>query len=343
MPPKEAHDGRHAGPGATARTSLDIFRKVLVQVVSTTHIVIGLDAGGSKTHLRAQSPAWSAPVELRGPGANPNRIGMTEAAEVLSGLVGRVVGKEGEAPERVSVCAGVSGAGREEEQEILSAAIREALNHPRTVRVEVVHDALIALDAAYDSGSGLIVIAGTGSVALARTVDGTLLRVGGWGHLLGDPGSGYAIGQAGLRSVAAAFDGGAETVLRKRLRTQFGIANRRQLIQSVYQEDLSMQDVAPLVVDAAVEGDAVADRIVHDAADGLSEQVGWLARQSDSIASHITLLGGMVQNEHYDQVLRTHLRDHFPDWSVQQLRSEPVTGALRRAQRLLQQDAGYTP
>jgi N-acetylglucosamine kinase-like BadF-type ATPase len=268
---------------------------------------------------------------------------MDEAAGVLVELVERVV-EECPSAERVSVCAGVSGAGREEEQEALASAIREALTRPsRTVHVEVVHDALIALDAAYDSGSGLIVIAGTGSVALARTVDGALHRVGGWGHLLGDPGSGYAIGQAGLRAVAAAFDGGDETTLQGRLRDQFGIESRQRLIHSVYQEGFSMQDVAPLVVEAAAEEDAVADRILHDAADGLTEQVGWLVHHSESIRPRITLLGGMVQNEHYDQVLRRRLHDQFPNWSVQQLRAEPVTGALRRARRLLREGAECNP
>jgi N-acetylglucosamine kinase-like BadF-type ATPase len=193
----------------------------------------------------------------------------------------------------------------------------------------VVHDALIALDAAYDADSGLIVIAGTGSVALARTVDGALLRVGGWGHLLGDPGSGYAIGQAGLRAVAAAFDGGEDTTVRGRLGEQFGVADRHQLIHAVYQDGLSMQDVAPLVVEAAAEGDDVADRILGDAADGLTEQVSWLVQRSETIAPRITLLGGMVQNEHYDQVLRRRLHDHFPEWSVQELQTEP--GPIRRS------------
>jgi len=260
---------------------------------------------------------------------------MTEAARVLVDLVERVV-EEGPSAEQIAICAGVSGAGRDEEQDVLSSEIREALSVPsRTVRVEVVHDALIALDAAYDSESGLIVIAGTGSVALARTVGGALRRVGGWGHLLGDPGSGYAIGQAGLRAVAAAFDGGDETILRSRLGEQFEIEDRQRLIHSVYQEDFSMQDVAPLVVESAAAGDVVAGRILHDAADGLTEQVTWLVHRSESIQPRITLLGGMVQNEHYDRVLQRRLHDQFPDWSVQQLHVEPVTGALRRAQRLL--------
>jgi N-acetylglucosamine kinase-like BadF-type ATPase len=310
--------------------------------VSTTHFIVGLDAGGSKTLLRGEHVGHPEPIERRGPGANPNRVGMEEAAGILVDLIdeslqGRSV------PDRISVCAGVSGAGRAEEQEALGEAIRGTLSGPGcTVHVEVVHDALIALDAAYDAESGLIVIAGTGSVALARTVEGRLLRVGGWGHLLGDPGSGYSVGQKGLRAVAAACDGGDATTLRARLREQFGIEDREQLIHAVYQDGISMQDVAPLVVDAAAD-DAVAAGILADEADGLAEQVGWLVDQSDPITPRITLLGGMIQNDRYDRVLRGRLRDHFPDWSVRQLQTEPVTGALRRARRLLKQDVGCGP
>ncbi len=267
---------------------------------------------------------------------------MDEAADILVALIEDSL-QDGPVPDCVSVCAGVSGAGRAEEQEALGEAIREALGGPgRTVHVEVVHDALIALDAAYDTESGLIVIAGTGSVALARTDEGTLLRVGGWGHLLGDPGSGYAIGQQGLRAVAEACDGGEATALRARLRDQFGIGDREQLIHAVYQDGLSMQDVAPLVVDAAAD-DAVAGRILAEEADGLAEQVGWLVDRAEPTASRITLLGGMVQNDRYDQVLRDRLHDHFPDWSVRQLQTEPVTGALRRARRLLERDVECSP
>jgi N-acetylglucosamine kinase-like BadF-type ATPase len=311
--------------------------------VSTTHFIVGLDAGGSKTLLRGEHAGRPEPIERRGPGANPNRVGMDEAADTLVALINDSL-QGGPVPECVSVCAGVSGAGRAEEQEALGEAIREALSGAgRTVHVEVVHDALIALDAAYDAESGLIVIAGTGSVALARTVEGTLLRVGGWGHLLGDPGSGYAIGQQGLRAVAAACDGGEATTLRGRLHDQFGIGDREQLIHAVYQDGLSMQDVAPLVVDAAADDDAVALRILADEADGLAEQVGWLVDRAEPVAPRITLLGGMVQNDRYDQVLRARLHDHFPDWSVRQLRTEPVTGALRRARRLLQRDVECRP
>lgn len=236
---------------------------------------------------------------------------------------------------QLSVCAGVSGAGRAQEQEAITEALREAFAGPETsVNVEVVHDGLIALDAAYDAGSGVIVIAGTGSVVLARTVDDALVRVGGWGHIIGDPGSGYAIGQAGLQAVAEAYDGGRETDLRARVREQCGITDRQCLIHKVYQENFRVQTVAPLVIDAAADGDAVAGRILTTQASALARHVEWVLNHDVEMASRITLLGGMVRNDHYARTLRQTLNDRFPEWSVEFLKNEPVEGALRRARRL---------
>lgn len=330
-------------PSATgkgeARYDADAFLLLPVRFVSTSHFVVGLDAGGSKTHLLAQCSERSAPIEERGPGANPNRIGLDRAADVLVNLVGDAI--RGCSIERLSVCAGVSGAGRTREQEALTEALRAAFSGSDTaVRVEVVHDALIALDAAYDTGSGLIVIAGTGSVVLARTRDGTLLRVGGWGHLLGDPGSGYSIGQAGLQAVAEAYDGGRDTDLRTRLHEHFDIDSRERLIHNVYQEGVSVQAVAPLVIEAAADGDDVAAELLSTQAAGLAEQVAWLVQRDESIAPRITLLGGMVRNDHYARYLHQILHDRFPNWSVDVLEKEPVVGALRRARRLLSEAAG---
>lgn len=302
--------------------------------MSTRRFVVGVDAGGSKTHLRAQCSEGSEPIDERGPGANPNRIGVDGAADVLVSLIGEAT-RGCSSIERLSVCAGVSGAGREREQEALSDALRSAFAGPNTtVHVEVVHDALIALDAAYDSESGLIVIAGTGSVVLARTVKNTLVRVGGWGHILGDPGSGYSIGRAGLNALAEAFDGGRETELQHRFREVCGIHSRKQLIHKVYQEEFTVQTAAPLVIDAAADGDNVAARILATHTAALTRQIGWILDRDVEIAPRITLLGGMVRNDHYANVLRHILHDHFPTWSVALLENDPVEGALRRAHRL---------
>jgi len=298
-------------------------------------LLVGLDAGASNTHLRAQCPDADERIERRGPGANPNQTGLDHAAAVLVDLVEEALA-ECPSADRLAVCAGVAGAGRKPEQARLTEALRRALTGPeRTVRVEVVPDAVIAIDAAYDEGSGVVVIAGTGSMVLGRTPDGTLRRAGGWGSLLGDDGSGYALGRAGLRAVAAAFDGGPDTALRARLRNQFGIDNRDDLLDAVYQSALDVASVAPLVLDAAADGDAVATDLLATQVASLADQVGWLLARDTVLPPRLTLAGGLTQNDHYAHHLRRALADRVPDATVERLRDEPVAGALHRARRLV--------
>ena len=284
--------------------------------------------------LLAEHKDHSGQITREGPAANPQRTGVAPVARTLARLVREALQPHAPA-DRLSVCAGVAGAGRSEEQEALARRLRRALaDDADTVCVEVVHDACVALEAAFGAESGLVVIAGTGSIVVARTEEGTVRRAGGWGYLLGDAGSGYAVGRAGLRAVAATFDGGADTSLRARVTEQYDIGGRKALLQQVYQDEVALQDVAPLVVEAAADGDPVASDILTSQATALAQQVGWLLEEGGSIAARIALLGGMLRNEHYAEVLRRTLHTQVPDWSVEVLRHDPVVGALRRARRL---------
>lgn len=302
--------------------------------MSTKRFVVGLDAGGSNTSLLATCEDCSEPIDRHGAATNFQRAGVEQSARTLATLVRRTL-RPYRPIDRLSVCAGVAGAGRPVEQTALADHLRRALkDEADVVRVEVVHDAHIALATAFGSGSGLVIIAGTGSVVFARAQDDTTYRAGGWGHLLGDAGSGYAVGRAGLRAVAEAFDGGTNTSLRAHVDEQYGIDGREALIHQVYQDDLALQDVAPLVIEAAANDDPVASNILTSQAAALTQQVEGLLERADGIAPRVALLGGMLRNEHYAQVLRRALRTRVPDWSVEILRHEPVVGALRRARHL---------
>lgn len=302
-------------------------------LVHTDQFFVGLDAGGSRTVLRADCAACTTRIDRCGPAANPQRGGVQEAARTLASLV-RESMQEHRPVERLSICAGVAGAGRIDDQEALTARIRRGLGRDAaTVHVQVVPDAHIALDAAFGAESGLVVIAGTGSVVYGRARDGSTCRAGGWGYRLGDPGSGYAVGRAGLRAVAEAFDGGTDTALRTRVAERYDIAERGALLHWVYQDEFALQNVAPLVIETAAEGDPVAADIIASQAEKLTQQVEWLMKEANDVAPRIALLGGMLQNSHYAQVLRRALRDRVSDWSIKVLRDEPVLGALRRARR----------
>lgn len=296
-------------------------------------LCIGLDVGGSKTELLASRSGDDERIRLTGPGANIQRIGIEASAHTLADLIQRAL-RQYAAPQLASVCAGIAGAGRASDQDALGQHLLTLLDLSPAPHVQIVHDAQIALEAAFNEGSGMIVIVGTGSVVFARTQDGTLMRTGGWGYLLGDEGSGFALGQSGLRAVAHAIDGGPPTMLQQQVADQYGLDTRDQLIHQVYQHDWPMQDVAPLVIEAALDGDAVARQIVEDQTDQLTCQVEWLIGRCDETEPRIALMGGLIRETHYASVLQQTLRERLPNWSVQTLDQRPVVGALRLAARM---------
>ena len=308
--------------------------------MSDSHLCIGIDAGGSKTELLARAVSEdgksSDEVHLWGPGANPKRIGVEEAVRCLADLVRQALRRH--APVRcVSLCAGVAGAGSDENQQDLAARLRRALGDalsdeaPGSVRV--VHDAVIALEAGLGADSGVVVIAGTGSVVFARAKDGAVRRVGGWGYLVGDEGSGYALGRAAFRAVAHALDGGPPTRLRALLAERHGLATREAILDSVYYAKQPVQDVATLILEAAAAEDAVAARILEEQTTLLADQVALLASLGSDTEPRIALFGGLMNEALYVEALRGALQRCLPGWSVQRPLHAPVAGALRLACR----------
>lgn len=300
-------------------------------------LYIGLDVGASKTELLACSVAGEKDgrddLNLHGPGANPRRVGVECAARELAELVHEAQDRRPEA-QVTAICAGVAGASNGEDQQELTNRLHDALQLPHAPTVHVVHDAAIALETAFAGKSGIAVIAGTGSVAYARTPAGTLERAGGWGYLLGDEGGGYAIGRDGLRAVTHALDGGPSSCLPTLLAERHGLHTRADLLDRVYHEEWPMQEAAALVLEAADAGDAVASGIIADQTAFLAKQVGWLAARCPSMRSRIALFGGLTKARSYADALRTALAECLPSWSVWREEAPPVTGALQLAKHL---------
>ena len=295
-------------------------------------IYIGLDAGGSKTELLAASHQRDELLNLFSSSANPARVGFSGSIGVLSRLIRQAM----EAlPNRkvAAVCAGIAGAGRPAEQRRIHEGISAEISELAGEHLLITHDADIALEAAFESEGGIMVIAGTGSVALARTNDGRTKRVGGWGYLIGDEGSGYALGVYAMRAYAHALDGGPQTTLQERIAKEYDIRDSTELIFRVYEEKMPLQKLAPLVVNAAMDGDDVALQIVETQARELAAQVRWLADRDDDIMPQIALLGGVANEPFYHTVLKNALLEVLAGWSIIQPKNRPVVGAWRLAQQ----------
>ena len=141
-------------------------------------------------------------------------------------------------------------------------------------KVFIRHDAEIALVGATKGKPGVIIIAGTGSVAGGRNSKGDYKRCGGWGYIVGDEGSAYYLGRRAITAILWAYDRrGENTLLREKIFRALKIKSEEEIIRKIYVEKMTVKEIAklaPLVTETAKEGDKVARDIIEDAAYNLA-------------------------------------------------------------------------
>jgi glucosamine kinase len=163
---------------------------------------LGIDGGGTKTTCAVGDESRLLASATAGP-SNIVRVGEVQARQSLQQSVRQACAAAGIREEQVArTCVGGSGAGHPDLAEVIRRVLAEIL----PTRIDVVGDMQIALEAAFDTGPGVIVNAGTGSFAYGRNEQGTAVRAGGWGFAIGDEGSAHWIGRAGVSTVLRATD-----------------------------------------------------------------------------------------------------------------------------------------
>jgi N-acetylglucosamine kinase-like BadF-type ATPase len=216
--------------------------------------------------------------------------GAADLAALALSAAARVAGAE-----IIGLCCALAGAGRKDVREGLARAISST---GMTGRVRVIGDGEAAMHDAFGTGSGVLLIAGTGSIAWARSVHGVSVRAGGWGTLLGDEGSGYAIGLAGLRAVVRAVDGReAATTLTRSILGAVGVKAAEDLIPwTAAAGKADIAALAPVVLGEADSGDVCARAIAEEAGRELAEQVDAVVRRAGGWAGEIPIAfaGGLI-------------------------------------------------
>lgn len=279
------------------------------------------------------SAAGSVLARVQGP---PGRVDVRQpdaGAVTLAELTRRALAEAGAQPPAMALCCALAGAGRPPERSALELALR-AHNVARTI--VIVGDAEAALQDAFGSGPGILLVAGTGSMGWGRGQDGVLARCGGWGHLLGDEGSGYAIGAAALRASVQAHDGrrGATPVLSVVLQST-GVQAVDDLIG--WAASASKADVAalaPAIIELA-DTDPTAAEIVELAARDLAEHVAALYHNLSpwTAPAAVALTGGLLDP---GRPLRRFAESAIRDWelALQILPTpvDPARGAASLAQ-----------
>ena len=294
-------------------------------------VVIGIDAGGTKTVCRLADSKGRFLGEARGPGANLQNAGELHVEGVLHQLIAEVTPAASDWP--AAVCLGMAGVDRAGD----AAVVRNILLRivPRS-RVVVVNDALVALEAGVPGGPGVVLIAGTGSIAYGRNLDGWAARAGGWGYLLGDEGSGFWLGRQALQAVVRSADGrGPHTLLTARVLSHFGIARTQDLVREIYNgsfEPATVAAIASQVEGAASEGDEIALHLIDTGARELGLAALAVCSQLRLTRGPVVLAGGMfTAAPRLRQRVVAHLTGRSPGMVVTPLQGQPVAGAVSLA------------
>ncbi len=299
---------------------------------------LGIDGGGTKTHAVITDPECRVLGEGYSGAANPLRIGLEEALSHIEQAVADACAQAGiEIGDIDSGCAAIAGINHPIHYHTMKDALDEALS---VGGLELVTDARAALEGALDGKPGVVVIAGTGSIAIGVNADGQQARAGGFGPTLSDEGSGYYIAQRALKAVVSSFDGRSPgTTLAERICRRLGVSDPSDLPGVIYNSDSEPVDIAPLaelVDEAAREGDEVARQILSAAGRELGRLAASVIDKLDlhSSAFRVACVGSVFRSgEVVLEPLREAVSRIAPHAEIGPPLYPPAIGAVKLAQK----------
>lgn len=235
---------------------------------------MGVDGGGTSTSAIIGDEEFNVLAEYSGGASNYQSAGIEKVKENLQLLFESFKTRHNLPMNDIkSICIGCAGVNNDFDRLIYEDMIRSLGYNGKLL---VYNDAVTALAGANGIMEGAVLISGTGSIAYGINKKGEHIRIGGWGHIIGDEGSGYAIGRDALQKVVQSFDGRIPpTKLWNIISEKLNIYSIDQLMSYIYDPNTKKQHIAgiaPYVIDIADEDDAALD-IVRKAVYDLKKMV----------------------------------------------------------------------
>lgn len=302
---------------------------------ANTNLVLGIDGGGTRTRA-----AIVAGEQVLACGENGSikrlRVGLTAAEENLRALLKEIFAQAG-VKAVPAACCGVASASLPGIREWITAVLGDF----GVERSEVVGDEIIALDAAFQGGPGILQIAGTGTNTVGRAPDGKQECAGGWSSRLGDEGSGYWIGLHAIRRALRAYDCEEPTDVLRRVGEIWGTPSVEELVNlgdSTPGPDFAA--LAPAINDLAEAGDPIAAGVLKQAAADLVDFVLLVRaklRRKHSFAGEVPVAwtGSVIEKmAMVREAFFAGLRAAAPGMPIQQEAVVALDGAVWRAKKL---------
>jgi N-acetylglucosamine kinase-like BadF-type ATPase len=296
--------------------------------------VIGVEGGGTKTNAALADENGIIKYRSTSGPSNFLIVGLEKACEnIISGLE-KCISDSGIPKSDIPVIMlGLTGAGRALDQNNMKNAFKEysSKNGYLFNDILVDSDARISLEAAFPNKPGMIIIAGTGSIMFGKDGDGNLFRVGGWGRILGDEGSGLYIGKKGLMAVVRQIDGRGEiTLISEIISNKHNLNSLETIVKAVYTDNFDIASLAPSVFEAAEKNDKIALSILDDAAEELCLHIKTMIKKikfENKIG--ISFVGSILTNDNYVRTrLLNKISNEIKVLDVISSEAEPLDGAI---------------
>jgi N-acetylglucosamine kinase-like BadF-type ATPase len=309
---------------------------------TTLVIFLGIDGGGSKTSCVIGDDS-SLLGKGTSAGSNVIRVGERQARESLSTAVRQACAAANVSAAQIErTCVGVAGGALPE----ISAVVRGWLSEFVGGEIEVVGDMVISVHAAFGRGPGVIVIAGTGSIAYGRNSEGEIARAGGWGFAISDEGSWHWVGRSAVGACMRAYDEGQperSQALLESIMKCWAVRTREQVVLAANAalhvgSGPDFAALLPAVLSAADAGDVTARAVLNQAGTELAVLAKIVIDRIFANAGDVPVAvsGGVFSNcDVIRQVFYDRLQAVYPQVVFNKTSVDPVMGALDLARKPL--------
>jgi len=296
---------------------------------------VGVDSGGTKLEVLITDEHKKVIHEGIYPSCHYSVHGAEKTSTELSNVILNVIKtKKLKLTDCLGMAFGIAGARQEFDRAKLQKLFVKKIG---VKNITVVTDAMNAITGAFSGDDGIILIAGTGSVLYGKHND-KLIRVGGWGRILGDQGSGFIIGREGLRELVKEYDHKPltkkESVFSKLVRKEFGM-KQENIVDMVFAQKFEIQRACECVIKAAHKNDKPYKKIVVDAADDLLQQIGLYIKLSKIRTKiNIAFIGSLIENKNIlSDTLKKGIKRNFKNVNIVKKKSKPTMGAIHIAMK----------
>lgn len=294
---------------------------------------IGIDGGGSKTLACLGNEKKEVIASFEIGSTNYHSVGIESTKATFKEIFSYFESSQNITLDQVKdVCIGGAGIDRVEDEKVIEKVFRDI---GYTNNLQIYNDSVIALVGANRGKKGAILISGTGSIAFGIDKVGKSHRVGGWGHIIDDVGSGYAIARDGLKKMMESYDGREEdTKIWEVVSNQLSISEIGELISFIYNSNTKKHDIArlaPYIVDL-YEIDKVAQKVVDNGVRDLCDMIKALSKKMNGEDFSLGLSGSLLlKSEIVRELFIKEIKEMYPSLYVHLPMENAAIGALTLA------------